>query len=88
MFVAAEIDGVSEQSAFVMPRLALRGQDKVYVINENNRLEIRTVTVLSTSEARVLVTSGVEPGDRVVTSTLPNAVDGMEVEAIPSQQRG
>ena len=88
MFVAAEIAGVSEQSAFVMPRLALRGQDKVYVINENNRLEIRTVTVLSTSEARVLVTSGVEPGDRVVTSTLPNAVDGMEVEAIPSQQRG
>jgi len=88
MFVAAEINGVSEQSAFVMPRLALRGQNKVYVINEDNRLEIRTVTVLSTSEARVLVTSGVEPGDRVVTSTLPNAVDGMEVEAIPSQQRG
>lgn len=88
MFVAAEIKGVSEQAAFVMPRLALRGQDKVYVINADNRLEIRTVTVLSTSEARVLVTSGVEPGDRVVTSTLPNAVDGMEVEAIPSQQRG
>ena len=88
MFVAAEIAGVSEQAAFVMPRLALRGQDKVYVINENNRLEIRTVSVLSTSEAKVLVTSGVEPGERVVTSTLPNAVDGMEVEAIPSEQRG
>jgi len=88
MFVAAEIEGVSEQSAFVMPRLALRGQDKVYVINADNRLEIRTVTVLSTSEARVLVTSGVAPGDRVVTSTLPNAVDGMEVEAISSQKRG
>jgi RND family efflux transporter MFP subunit len=88
MFVAAEIDGVSEQSAFVMPRVALRSQDKVYVINENNRLEIRTVQVLSTSEARVLVTSGVEPGERVVTSTLPNAVNGMEVEAISNQSRG
>ncbi len=88
MFVAADIDGVSERSAYVMPRLALRNQDKVYVINENNRLEIRTVNVISTSEERVLVSSGVESGDRVVTSTLPNAVDGMEVEPIPSNMRG
>lgn len=82
LFVNAEIEGVAERSAFVMPRLALRNQDKVYVINEDNRLEIRTVEVLSTSEDRVLVTAGVSVGDRVVTSTLPNAVDGMEVEPL------
>ncbi len=62
MFVNAEIEGVSEQPAFVMPRLALRNQDKVYVINSENRLEIRTVSVISTSKDRVLVSSGVEPG--------------------------
>ena len=88
MFVGAEIDGVSEQAAYVMPRLALRNQDKVYVINADNRLEIRTVSVLSTSEEWVLVTSGVNTGERVVTSTLPSAVDGMEVEAISRQARG
>lgn len=82
MFVTAEIAGVSEQYAYVMPRLALRNKDKVYVINESNELEIRTVEVLSTSEDRVLVTSGVMAGDRVVTSPLPNAVDGMAVEPI------
>ena len=82
MFVNAEIEGVAEQSAFVMPRLALRNRDKVYVINENNELEIRTVEVLSTSEERVLVTSGVNEGDRVVTSPVPNAVDGMAVEPL------
>jgi len=88
MFVAAKIAGASEQSAYVMPRLALRNQDKVYVINDENRLEIRTVDVLSTSEERVLVTSGVNPGERVVTSTLPNAAEGMEVEPISRQARG
>ena len=88
MFVSAEIEGIDEQSAYVMPRLALRNQDKVYVINAENRLEIRTVSVLSTSEDRVLVTSGVSPGDRVVTSTLPSPVDGMEVEAVFRQARG
>jgi RND family efflux transporter MFP subunit len=88
MFVNAQIEGVAEQVAYVMPRLALRSQDKVYVINPENRLEIRTVTVLSTSEERVLVSGGVAPGDRVVTSTLPNAIDGMEVEPIERRAQG
>ena len=82
MFVNAEIEGVAEQVAYVMPRLALRNKDKVYVINAENELEIRTVEVLSTSEDRVLVTSGVDAGDRVVTSPVPNAVDGMAVEPL------
>ena len=66
----------------VLPRLALRNANKVYVINDENRLEIRTVEVLSTSEDTVLVSTGVEVGDKVVTSTIPAAVDGMEVRAI------
>lgn len=82
MFVNAEIEGVAERQAYVMPRLALRNKDKVYVINDDNELEIRTVEVLSTSEDRVLVVSGVAAGDRVVTSPVPNAVDGMAVEPL------
>jgi len=75
MFVTAELQ-------------AARNQDTVYVINDENRLEIRTVDVISTSEERVLVSGGVVPGERVVTSTLPNAVDGMEVEPILREARG
>jgi len=88
MFVSAEIEGVSEQAAYVMPRLALRNQDTVYVINSDNRLEIRTVNVLSTSEEYVMVTSGVSPGERVVTSTLPNAAEGMAVEPVFRDAQG
>ena len=88
MFVSAELQAASEQTAYVMPRLALRNQDTVYVINDESRLEIRTVEVISTSEERVLVSGGVVPGERVVTSTLPNAVDGMEVEPILRETRG
>jgi len=88
MFVTAEIEGVSEQSAYVMPRLALRNEDTVYVINSDNRLEIRTVKVLSTSEEQVMVTSGVSSGEHVVTSTLPNAADGMAVEPVFREAQG
>ena len=81
-FVSAEINGTAKQPAMVMPRLALRNENKVYVINDENRLEIRTVDVLSTSEDRVLVSRGVQSGERVVTSTLEAPVEGMEVQAI------
>jgi multidrug efflux pump subunit AcrA (membrane-fusion protein) len=87
MFVHAEIAGVNSQSAMVLPRLALRNADKVYVINDQNRLEIRKVEVISTSEETVLVSTGVEVGDKVVTSTIPAAVDGMEVRAITREQQ-
>ena len=87
MFVKAEITGVNSQEAMILPRLALRNADKVYVINDNNRLEIRTVEVLSTSADTVLVTKGVIVGDMVVTSTIPAAIDGMEVRAIIRDQQ-
>ena len=86
MFVHAHIAGVNSQPAMVLPRLALRNANKVYVINDENRLEIRTVDVLSTSEDIVLVSNGLAVGDKVVTSTIPAAVDGMEVRAITREQ--
>lgn len=87
MFVNAEIAGTHSQPAMVLPRLALRSADKVYVVNADNRLEIRTVEILSTSEETVLVSNGVKVGDKVVTSTIPAAVDGMEVRAIDREQQ-
>ncbi len=87
MFVNANIAGANSQSALVLPRLALRSANKVYVINDENRLEIRTVEVLSTSKDTVLVSTGVKVGDKVVTSTIPAAVDGMEVRAISREQQ-
>ncbi|MBE9549033.1 MAG: efflux RND transporter periplasmic adaptor subunit [Proteobacteria bacterium] len=82
MFVTAQIEGVHSQTALVIPRLGLRKSDKVYVINADSRLEIRTVEVLSTSMERVLLASGVQAGESVVTSTIPAAIDGMEVVAL------
>ena len=76
LFVTADIEGVKPQNALVMPRDALRSEDKVYVIKDD-KLEIRTVDVLSTSTEQVFVTAGVEPGEKVVTSPVRGAHDGM-----------
>lgn len=81
LFVNAEIEGVRAQNALVMPRLALRSEDKVYVIKDS-KLEVRTVDVISTTEDRVVVASGVAPGEKVVTSPVRGAYDGMAAVAI------
>lgn len=82
LFVTAEAESTLQRQAVVVPREALRSADKVFVVDDNNRLNIRTVDVLSTSENRVVLASGVVDGERVVTSTVANAVDGMEVQPI------
>ena len=82
LFVSAKAESVQERHAVVMPREALRNADKVYVVDQDNHLSIRTVDVLSTSENRVVVAAGVADGERVVISTVANPVDGMEVQPI------
>ncbi|NNE05206.1 MAG: efflux RND transporter periplasmic adaptor subunit [Xanthomonadales bacterium] len=88
LFVNAEVVSNVQQNAYTIPRLALRNADKVYVVNDQDKLEIRTVDVLSTTEDRVLLNGGVREGELVVTSTIPAAVDGMHVQPIRREQQG
>ena len=85
MFVAAEIESVNSQHALVLPRDALRNKDKVFVINDESRLEIRTVSVLSTNQDHVMLLDGVKAGEWAVTSSAPGVADGVEVQAIKRQ---
>lgn len=78
VFVSAAIEGVAEHNAMVMPRAALRKQDQAYVITADNKLEIRTLNVLSTSNEQVMVVGGVNAGEQVVTAPVRGAYDGMD----------
>lgn len=82
LYVNAEIDSNKSQDTLMLPRLALHSSDKVYVINDESKLEIRKVAVLSTSKDFVYVSAGVVAGEKVVTSTVPAVVEGMDVKAI------
>lgn len=82
LFVAAEIEGVIPHDAMVMPRTALRKQDEVYVISDDNKLEIRKVNVLSTTLDQVIVVGGVESGEQVVTAPVRAAYNGMPAQPI------
>ncbi len=81
LFVNAAIEGVQPTDALILPRIALRGEDKVYVV-ENGELLIKTVDILASDDNRLLLSKGVEAGALVVTSPVRSAYDGMAVEAI------
>lgn len=82
MFVHADIAGIEAKQAMVIPRDALHNADKVYVVDADNKLDIRSVEVISTSVDQVLISSGISVGEKVAISTIPNAAHGMLVQPI------
>ncbi len=80
LFVEASIEGKRLANAIKIPRQALRTDDTVYVINQENRLEFKTVTVYKTDTKWAVITEGLKDGDRVCLTPLEYAVLGMQVE--------
>ena len=78
MYVEVEIRGRSRPGAVVVPRGAFHGGE-VRVVDSEGRLRIRAVETDFTQTNFVVVASGLEPGERVVVSDLPFAVDGMRL---------
>ena len=79
LFVKASITGRELQDIFSIPRKALYGKDRVYVIDDDNLLNFRTVTVVRTESDRVLISDGLESGERVCITNLAAAIDRMKV---------
>lgn len=79
LFVNATIEGKPYENAIVLPRSALYGRNTVYIIREDNTVEKRTVSLVSSGRDTITIASGVEPGERVITSPLRGASEGDEV---------
>ncbi|WP_339738048.1 efflux RND transporter periplasmic adaptor subunit [uncultured Maricaulis sp.] len=82
LFVDAEIQGRNVQNAVVLPRSALRGENTVFVVNAGGILDIRTVTVVTSSTDRLVVSSGVSGGEMIVISPIRGASIGMRLRSL------
>ena len=82
LFVSADVIGQAIDYAYALPRSALRGANEMYIANLDGTLSIRNVTVADSSAERVIVTSGINVGERVVTSPLRAAAEGMLIRAL------
>ena len=79
MFVNATILGRVVEGVSVVPRSAVRGEDRVLVVDGDDGLRLRTVDVVRRTAEQVVVGSGLEEGDRICLSPLAAITDGMRV---------
>ncbi len=82
LFVSAEIGGRRADGVIPLPREALRGENRVAVVDGEGRLHFRQVDVLKLEPKRALIRGGLEAGEVVCLSRLESAVDGMRVSPV------
>ncbi len=76
LFVEVRLSGKSRSDRIIVPRRALHGH-QLYVINDQQRLEIRRVKVELLQPDFVVIATGLKAGEQVVTSDLLPAIEGM-----------
>lgn len=75
MFVSAELEGQANPS-WVVPERALHG-NRVYIKDRDNKLAIRSVTVLYRRDNLVVIEGMFEQGERLILNDLLPAIEGM-----------
>jgi RND family efflux transporter MFP subunit len=76
MYVEVELRGKPRDQTIVIPRTAVH-QGQIYIANEKDRLEKRTIEVHFQQGNLVSVKSGIRPNEKVVISDLVPAISGM-----------
>jgi RND family efflux transporter MFP subunit len=78
-FVNATIDGRELNDVVPLPRYVLRAGNNLWVIDEDNRLRNREVTLLRTGGDLVYVSAGLDNGERVALTVVDSSLDGAQV---------
>jgi RND family efflux transporter MFP subunit len=85
LFVEAEIFGRVVDGVVVAPRSAMRDREHILVVDAESRLRLRRADVIRRERHDiVLAASSFQPGDRIVTSAMETAIDGMQVRPVAS----
>jgi len=79
MYVEAEIAGKTVRDVAILPRVALRGDNQILVVDSENRIRFRTVTLLRKTDTTIIVDAGLTENETICLSLLEAVSDGMRV---------
>ena len=77
-YVTASISGISVQNAIRIPRKLVENQN-VAVLDSQEKLTLKTVTVLRYEDKDAIISSGLHQGDRIIVSALANRAEGEQL---------
>ena len=80
--VEANIEGRWFDDLIVVPASALLKDNRVAIIDRDNRLRFRTVEVLRREREQAIVKAGLDAGEQVFVSGLHHPVEGIAVTPI------
>lgn len=78
-YVEAQIQGREVRDAYSIPRSALREGDTVLIAKADDTLTQREVVVIQADTEKAVISEGLEPGDRVITSPVEYVIEGMKL---------
>ena len=82
LFVEAQIDGIILKDIFSIPVNAVSENNEVYIVNNDNELVLRQLSILKKYSDFVIVKDGLKAGERIVTSKLSTASNGIKVNPV------
>ena len=81
-FVRAQIEGKNYDRVYELPRVALHNGDSVYVVDLDNKLRERKVTIVDSDDDSILIADGLKEGEIVTVSPMTSGVEGIEVVSL------
>lgn len=81
-FVQADIEGTELPSVVPLNRNHLRENNSIWLMKDDNTLEIRNVNIVAKTNDYVFVRSGLENGERLIVSSLSSPVAGSPVQLV------
>ena len=82
LFVEAQIDGIILKDIFSIPVNAISENNEVYIVNNDNELVSRQLSILKKYSDFVIVKDGLKAGERIVISKLSTASNGIKVNPV------
>jgi RND family efflux transporter MFP subunit len=78
-FVAAKISASNVVDIIRVPRSALRGSDQLLIIDDENKIQIRSVEILRSDAQFAYLSGGAEAGERIAITAIEAPTNGMSV---------
>lgn len=82
MFVEVLLSGKTIRNVVVVPISALRDNNTVWIVNQENRLHIQPIVWGWSTDREIWVTTGLKGGEKVVESALSGVIEGMKLRPI------
>lgn len=82
LFVSANVEGRSLADVLAIPAAGLRAGGRVFIMNDEDLLEVRSVRVAHATNEIAYLSGGISEGDRIIVSPIRNPVPGMALSAI------